>query len=170
MNGHTKDTPVLQTLPQTLELLGDGRLIIDPDDSSIGTDNPVWGQYRKGGSNTKKDDHQESLRQKGAMEVRSVSTSGPRRPTEWGTYNICGGCHGIQMTFSKIDSKGDDGTDEGTKLEDGPEDTERLAFILLEWVTHHNTSLSRPEQSGGDTEDCAGKNQEPACTLRLVTG
>jgi len=87
-----------------------------------------------------------------------------------GTYNICRGCHGIQMTFLKIDSEGNDGTDERTKLEEGPEDAERLAFILLEWVTHHNTSLGRPEQSGGDTKDCAGENQEPACTLGLVTG
>ena len=57
----TEDTPVLQTLPQTLEFLGYRRLIVDLDDSSIGTDNPMWGQYREGGSNTKEDDHQEGL-------------------------------------------------------------------------------------------------------------
>lgn len=61
MTRHTEDTPVLHTLPQTPELLRDGRLIIDPDDGSIGTDNSVWGQYRKGGKDTKNDDHQEGL-------------------------------------------------------------------------------------------------------------
>jgi hypothetical protein len=73
------------------------------------------------------------------------------------------------MTLLKIDSEGDDGTDERTKLEDGPEDAKRLAFILLERITHHNTSLGRPEQSGGDTEECTSENQEPACALGLVT-
>jgi hypothetical protein len=54
--GRTKDAPVLQTFPQTLELLRDGRLIVELDDTSISTDNPVWGQYHEGGSNTKQDD------------------------------------------------------------------------------------------------------------------
>ena len=61
MAGHTKDTPVLQTLPQTLELLRDGRSIIDLDDTSVGADNSVRGQYRKGGGNPEKVDYQESL-------------------------------------------------------------------------------------------------------------
>ena len=61
ITGHTKDTPVLHALPQALELLGDGRLVIDPDDGSIGTDNSVGRQYRKSGSNTEEDDHEESL-------------------------------------------------------------------------------------------------------------
>jgi len=73
------------------------------------------------------------------------------------------------MTLFKIDGESNDGTDERTKLENGPEDAERLAFILLEGITHHNTSLGRPEQGGGDTKDRARKNQEPACTLGLMT-
>ena len=74
------------------------------------------------------------------------------------------------MTLVKIDSEGDDGADERTKLENGPEDTERLAFILLEGVTHHDTSLGGPEQCGGDAENCAGEDQEPACALGLMSG
>ena len=74
------------------------------------------------------------------------------------------------MALLKIDSEGDDGTDERTKLKDGPEDTESLAFIFLERVTHHDTSLGRPEQSGGDTEECTGEDQEPSCALGLMTG
>ena len=73
------------------------------------------------------------------------------------------------MALIKIDSESDDGANERTELEDGPEDTECFALILLERITHHDTSLGRPEQSGGDTEDCAGENQEPACALGLVT-
>jgi len=73
------------------------------------------------------------------------------------------------MALLEIDSEGDDSTDERTELEDGPEDTECLSLILLERVTHHDTSLGRPEQGGGDTEDCASKNQEPTCTLGLMT-
>ena len=73
------------------------------------------------------------------------------------------------MTFPKIDGECDDCTDERTELEDGPEDSECLAFILLERVTHHNTSLGRIEQSGRDTEDRASEDQEPARTLGLVT-
>jgi hypothetical protein len=94
---------------------------------------------------------------------------GFRCPTEWRTHDISRGCHGIQMTLLKVDREGDDGTDERTKLEDGPKDTESLAFILLERVAHHNASLGRPEQGGGDTEECTGKNQEPARALGLVT-
>ena len=56
MNGHTKDTPVLQAFQQTPELLRDGRLIIDFDDSSVGADDPAWGQHRKGGNDTEEDD------------------------------------------------------------------------------------------------------------------
>jgi hypothetical protein len=41
--GQTKNTPILEAFPQTLELLGDGRLIINPDDSPIGTENSVRG-------------------------------------------------------------------------------------------------------------------------------
>jgi len=73
------------------------------------------------------------------------------------------------MTFLEIDSEGNDGTNERTELEDGPEDTECLALILLERVTHHDTSLGGPEQGCGDAEDCASENQEPTCTLGLVT-
>lgn len=57
----TEDTPVLQTFQQALELLGNGRLIVEFDDSPIGTNDPMWGQYRKGGSNTEEDDDQEGL-------------------------------------------------------------------------------------------------------------
>lgn len=73
------------------------------------------------------------------------------------------------MTLPKIDSEGNDGANEGTKLKDGPEDTERFAFVLLERVTHHDTTLGGPQQSGGNTKNCTGKNQEPASTLRLMT-
>lgn len=72
------------------------------------------------------------------------------------------------MALFKIDCEGDDCTDERTKLEDGPEDTESLALILLKWITHHDTALGRPEQSSGDAEDRTGKNQEPPCTLGLM--
>ena len=73
------------------------------------------------------------------------------------------------MTLVEIDSESDDSTDERAELEDGPEDTECLAFILLERVTHHDTSLGRPKQGGGDTEDRASENQEPTRTLGLMT-
>ena len=73
------------------------------------------------------------------------------------------------MALVKIDSEGDDGTDERTKLKDGPEDTKRLAFILLERIAHHDTSLGRPEESGGDTEERTGEDQEPPCTVGLMT-
>ena len=74
------------------------------------------------------------------------------------TDDVCRGCHGIQMTLLKIDGEGDDGTNERTELEDGPEDTECLAFILLEGIAHHDASLGGPEQSGGDAEECAGED------------
>lgn len=73
------------------------------------------------------------------------------------------------MTLPKIDSESDNGADEGTKLKDGPEYTKGFAFILLERITHHNTTLGGPQQSGGDAKNCTGKNQEPACTLGLMT-
>ena len=73
------------------------------------------------------------------------------------------------MTLAKIDSEGNNSTDKGTKLEDGPEDAEGFALVLLERVTHHDTSLGRPKESGGDAEKCTSKNQEPARALGLVT-
>ena len=73
------------------------------------------------------------------------------------------------MTLLKVDSEGNDGTDKRTKLEDGPEDAEGLALVLLEGITHHDTSLGGPKETGGDAKDCAGENQEPACTLSLMT-
>ena len=73
------------------------------------------------------------------------------------------------MALAKIDNESDDGTDEGTKLEEGPEDAERFAFILLEGITHHDTSLGGPKESGSETEKRTGQNQEPVCALGLVT-
>lgn len=73
------------------------------------------------------------------------------------------------MTLLEVDGEGDDGTDERTELEDGPEDTERLSFILFKRVAHHDTSLGRPEQGSSHTKDCTGENQEPTCTLSLMT-
>jgi hypothetical protein len=73
------------------------------------------------------------------------------------------------MALAKIDSESDDSTDKGTKLKDGPEDTERFSFVIFERITHHDTSLGRPKKSGGNTKKCTGENQEPACTLGLVT-
>ena len=49
------------------------------------------------------------------------------------------------MALLEVDSERDDSTDERAKLEDGPEDTESLAFIFLERIAHHDTSLGRPE-------------------------
>ena len=68
------------------------------------------------------------------------------------------------------ENKGDDGADEGAKLEDGPEDTERLALVLLERVGHHYRTLGRPEEGGGDTEDRTSEDDEPIGVLSLVTG
>jgi len=45
------------------------------------------------------------------------------------------------VAFLEVDSESDDGTNERPELEDGPEDTECLAFIFLERVAHHDTSL-----------------------------
>ena len=73
------------------------------------------------------------------------------------------------MALPKVDGEGNDGTDERTKLEYGPEDTKSLAFIPLEGVAHHNASLSRPKQSGGDSKNGTGENQEPARALGLMT-
>ena len=105
----------------------------------------MWGQYRKGGNHTEKDDHQESLQSRGNQGKFGRSrVQDLECPTEWGTHDVSGGCYRIQMTLLEIDSEGDDGTDERTELEDGPEDTKCLALILLERVTHHDTSLGRP--------------------------
>lgn len=73
------------------------------------------------------------------------------------------------MTLPKIDGESNDGADKGTKLEDGPEDTERFAFVPLERITHHDTSLGRPKKSSGDAKERTGENQKPACALGLVT-
>lgn len=54
---HTEDAPVLETLQQTPELLGNGGLVVEFYDSSIGPDDSVWGQYHKGRGNAEKDDN-----------------------------------------------------------------------------------------------------------------
>ena len=92
-----------------------------------------------------------------------------KHPTERRTHDVSGRRHGIQMALLEVDSESDNSTNKRTELEDGPEDTECLALILLEWVTHHDTPLGRPKQGGGDTEDRASENQEPTCTLGLMT-
>lgn len=68
-----------------------------------------------------------------------------------------------------VDRKGNDGTDERAKLEDGPKDSERLALVLFEWITEHNRALGGPKQRRSEAEHATGKNNEPSRSLRLET-
>ena len=47
-----------------------------------------------------------------------------------------------------LQAERDGRTDEGTELEDGPEDGERSTLVLLEGIRHHDGTLRRPEESG----------------------
>ena len=53
-------------------------------------------------------------------------------------HDVCRGGDGGEPTAPDVDGESDDGANERTELEDGPEYGERLALVLLEWVTHHD--------------------------------
>lgn len=67
-----------------------------------------------------------------------------------------------------VDGECDDSTNEGPELEYRPEDGECLALVLLEWVSHHDGALGRPQQCGSEPKDSTGEDKEPVRSLGLV--
>lgn len=77
---------------------------------------------------------------------------------------------GGELALTDVDRERDDRTDEGTELEDRPEDTEGLSFVFLEGVGHHDSTLGGPEEGSGETEDGRGEEEEPVVSGRLMAG
>lgn len=67
-----------------------------------------------------------------------------------------------------LDTQGDGGADDGAHLEDGPEEGEGAALVLLLRVGHHDGPLGRPQERGGGAEDGAREDEEPAGAVGLV--
>lgn len=84
-----------------------------------------------------------------------------------GTYNIRRRGHSSEPSTTNVDSKGDHGTDERAKLEYCPENAKCFAFIFLERIAHHDTTLRGPEKCGCESQDGTREYQEPSCSLHL---
>ena len=91
------------------------------------------------------------------------------------------------MEFSALDvnRQSNDRSDKCAQLEDGPvqvviktpieellsntpENAKCLSFILLQRVTHHYGTLSRPQEGGGETKDTTSENEKPPSALGLI--
>jgi hypothetical protein len=48
-----------------------------------------------------------------------------------------------------------------------PEYTEHFSLVFLQWITHHDFTLSGPEESSCDAENSASENEKPLCPLCL---
>ena len=59
-----------------------------------------------------------------------------------------------------VKAKRDGGTHHRTQVEDGPEDTDELGFLVLERVGQHYRTLSRPQEASADTENCTSSDDE----------
>ena len=174
--GRTEHTPVLEEAGHADDLLvglGGG---LELDDGAIGADDLVRGQDQERRCDTDEDDHQEGLHTDTRAGRSGRGKSGRVRPrsgengkgAEQSTHDVGRRRDRGEAPGLDVDGEGDDGADEGAKLEDGPEDGEGLALVLLKRVGHHDRTLGRPEEGSGDPEEGAGENDEPARALRLV--
>ena len=59
-------------------------------------------------------------------------------------------------------AESDSRSDDGTQVEDRPEDGDEATLLALSRVTHHEGTLCGPEQTGTNTEDGAGGDDEAA--------
>lgn len=53
----------------------------------------------------------------------------------------------------KVLAERDSGAYDATQVEDGPEDTNEKAFLVLRWIRQHKRALGCPEQSCTDSKD-----------------
>ena len=83
------------------------------------------------------------------------------------THDVRGGRDCGESAFADVDGESNERADERAKLEDGPEDTEGLALVLLQWVAHHDATLCGPKEGGGDTENRTSEDKEPPRALSL---
>lgn len=133
--------PVLEQVTQLLELLRRGDGILQLDDGAVAPDDEVGREKEPRGDNGGEHDNHEG----------EVYTGRDSRQGGMG-----------------LNAKGDGGTDQCSHLEEGPEEGERSALVLLERVGHHNRTLSGPEQGSGAAEECASEDEEPSCAVDLV--
>lgn len=134
--------PVLEDVDHVDDFLAGGGRNLKLDERAIGADDTVRGQDKAGRGDTEGDDDQEC--------------------------NVRRGRHSRQATGLDVDREGDSSTEERTELEDGPEDTEGLPFVLLERVGHHDGTLGGPEERSRYSEHGTGEDEEPAGSLGLV--
>lgn len=66
-----------------------------------------------------------------------------------------------------LDAERDGGADQGSHLEEGPEEREGPSLVLFKRLGHHNGPLGRPQQRSCDAQDTAGENKEPSCAVDL---
>lgn len=57
-----------------------------------------------------------------------------------------------------------------TQIEDGPEDTDEKALLVLRWICQHKRALCSPKQAGTDTKDGTCNNHEGAGMWMDVNG
>lgn len=65
--------------------------------------------------------------------------------------------------------KRDQSANDGTKVEDDPEERNVLALVFLGRVGHHNSTLGAPQKTSADTEESTGKDDE-ALVVSVVPG
>lgn len=132
--------PVPQQGPDLLELLLGRDCLLNLDDCSIATHNEVRRQNEPGRDHSRQHDDQEG----------QVNTGGDTRQGGIG-----------------LDAECDGGTDQGSHLEEGPEEREGPSLVLFKGLRHHDGPLRRPQQRSCDTQNPAGENEKPSCAVDL---
>lgn len=130
----SQHAPVLEESEDRLEL-GDGARVLDLDDMrAISTDDLVGGQQENRDEGSEgHDNHVSDVRGSG-------STTG--------------------LVVAPLNAERNDVTEDTTAVEDGPEDGEVLALLVLSGVTHHDGTLSAPQPTSTNTEQAGGDDNE----------
>ena len=67
---------------------------------------------------------------------------------------------GVTYSGVPVPSACDRSADNSAKIEDGPEDTDVLALIVLGGISHHEGALGGPQQTCTDSEDSSCRDDE----------
>lgn len=70
----------------------------------------------------------------------------------------------------KVLSQSHGGSDDGSQIEDAPEDADKLALFRLSGICHHQRALCRPQKASTDTEDGTCGDNEATCIGMNVHG
>src|SRR5690606_13479122 len=81
--------------------------------------------------------------------------------------DICAVSYGSACGVDVL-SKGNERANNSAQIEDNPEPRNITTLLVLRGVAHHNGTLGGPQQTGTNTEESAGKDDEPIILVMVV--